>query len=165
MAQDKNSEKKKYEFGGLKEFNLEEIESEVLNDSVYLDVFAGSDAQFKEELKGLESPLEKLAQLDGLTYNYKTEEFSEYNFPKQRQIGFIAQAVEKVFPELVIKNEAGHLMVNYAQLTPVLTEGIKQLHNKVEKQEQQIQRLTQLVEQLSAPHGTREDEEEKSTTL
>jgi|GEM_PF-593907 hypothetical protein len=168
MAQDnKNSEKKKYEFGGIKEFNLEEIESEVLNDSVYLDVFAGSDAVFKEDLKSLESPLEKILHLDGVSYNYKTNDYPDYNFPKQRQIGLIAQAVEKVFPELVMKNDAGHLLVNYAQLTPVLAEGIKQLNDKVEKQERQIEKLTQLVERLTSQGipSPEEDGEEKSTTL
>lgn len=165
MTQDKGSEKKKYEFGGLKEFNLEEIESEVLNDSVYLDVFAGSDIQFKEDVKELGPTLDRLGQLDGLTYNYKTEEFPEYNFPKQRQIGFMAQALEKVFPELVIKNDAGHLMVNYAQMTPILTEGIKQLNEKVEKQEQQIQKLTLLVERLTDANIPPKSEDEKQATL
>ena len=37
------SGKKDYNFGGIKDCNLEQIENEVLNDSVYLDVFAGSD--------------------------------------------------------------------------------------------------------------------------
>ena len=40
-----------YFFGGITEYRLEDIEAEVLNDNVYLDVFAGSDVRFKEEIK------------------------------------------------------------------------------------------------------------------
>lgn len=159
MTQQKD-DKKEYNFGGIKEFNLEQIESEVLNDSVYLDVFAGSDSVFKKDLKSVESCLEKLETLDAVNYLYKTDEFPKHAFPKTRQIGFIAQAVEKVFPELVMKTPEGHLMVNYANLTPVLTEGVKELSSQVKRQEQEIQELKNLVNQLLQTK-TQSEEEQK----
>lgn len=161
MSDDKNSKKKKYEFGGIKEFNLEEIEAEVLNDSVYLDVFAGSDTRFKKDLHAIENPLEKIAALDGLSYSYKTEEFPQKGFSPQRQIGFIAQAVQQIFPELVREDSEGYLAVNYAQMTPVLLEGIKTLHQKVEAQSREIQELKSLVHDMVQIQMKNEDDKER----
>jgi hypothetical protein len=158
---DKKDQKKEYKFGGIKEFNLEEIESEVLNDSVYLDVFAGSDRMFKEDVRALENSLSKIQELDGVTYNYKVNEFPDYAFSKERQVGFIAQAVERVLPELVMKDENGYLKVNYAHMTPVLLEGIKELSGIVERQDRQIKELTARLNRLSPPAKEQEETEEK----
>lgn len=123
-------EKKDYDFGGIKEFNLEEIEKEVLNDSVYLDVFAGSDLGFKENINPLVNPLEKLMKLDAVTYDYKPET----GFSKEPQVGFIAQEVEKVIPVSVATDKEGMKYVNYASLAPILVESVKELSKKIEDQ-------------------------------
>lgn len=133
--------KKDYDFGGLQEFNLEEIEAEILNDSVYLDVFAGSDEAFKTDVEPLESPLELLDNLHGLTYHYKTEEFPKHLFPKEKQIGLMAQDVEKVYPLAVKTDEEGLKYVNYAALAPILIESIKELKEQVQNQNKEIAEL------------------------
>lgn len=142
----KSPEKKEYDFGGIKEFNLEEIESEVLNDSVYLDVFAGSDAAFKEDVRPIENSLAKIAALDGVTFDYRVKDFPEKKFDPARQAGFVAQAVEKVMPELTKRDNDGHLHVNYAQFAPFLVEGIKDLSQKLETQQREIELLRQALE-------------------
>lgn len=159
------SSKKEYKFGGIKEFNLEEIESEVLNDSVYLDVFAGSDAAFKEDLRPIENPLEKLAGLDGVSFNYRVDEFPQKNFDRSRQVGFIAQAVEKVMPELTKRDNEGHLHVNYAQFAPLLVESIKTLNEKLEAQEREIQKLREELNiEASGDSAKTSEMEEKAKT-
>ena len=139
--QNKNSDKKEYNFGEVQEFNLEEIEKEVLNDSVYLDVFAGSDQAFKENINKMQNPLSLLNNLHGMTYHYKTEQFKEKNFPKNKQLGLIAQDVEKVYPLAVTTDEDGLKYVNYASLAPILIESIKELHQIVKSQNEEIARL------------------------
>jgi len=129
--------KKDYKFGGIKEFNLEEIEKEVLNDSVYLDVFAGSDAGFKQNIHPLTNPLEKIMKLDGVTYDYKPET----GFSKEPQIGFLAQEVEKVVPIAVTADADGMKYVNYASLAPLLVESVKELSKKVDEQSKVIAEL------------------------
>ena len=144
----KNSEKKPYNFGGLTEFNLEEIESEVLNDSVYLDVFAGSDMAFKEDIQQTPSMLGNVLKLDTVSYNYKTEEFKEKNFPIEEQIGLIANDVEKIFPHVVKKDENGMRHVNYGMLTPVLIKSIQELNQQLQDQNEVIAKLTKKLEEL-----------------
>lgn len=144
MSEDKKKSENKengYYFGGIKEFNLEEIESEVLNDSVYLDVFAGSDIRFKENAEPLNGAMEKVLALSGFKYDYKTDAFPNKRFSSNRQIGFMAQTVEKVLPELVATDENGYKAINYAQMAPVLAEAIKELNEKVVTLEKKIKEL------------------------
>jgi hypothetical protein len=90
-----------------------------------------SDKRFKNNLTSLAnvsgSALMNLANINSYYYNYKVEEFPERQFPKDRQIGFIAQEVEAIYPELVITDEQGYKKVDYAKITPVLVEAIKEL--------------------------------------
>jgi hypothetical protein len=137
----KNEGKKDYQFGGIKEFNLEEIENEVLNDSVYLDVFAGSDLRFKEKIKPGHLGLAEVNAIDTFSYEYKTKDFPKQNFPQGRVSGVIAQELEKVAPIAVTQDENGMKYVNYAQLAPMLIEAVKELSTKVDRQEKIIKDL------------------------
>ena len=131
--EDKKLIKKEYVFGEIKEFDLEKIETEVLKDSVYLDVFAGSDLAFKEDCAELNPSvtLEKLSQLQAYNFKYKTSEFPEHNFPQGEQFGFMAQDVEKQFPQLIKKDSSGHSFVNYQQMIPIMAETIKNLNERI----------------------------------
>ncbi len=53
------------------------------------------------------------------------------------QVGLIAQELEKVYPELVFTDADGYKSVNYAQLTPVLIEAIKEQQAQIEALKQQ----------------------------
>lgn len=123
------------------------------------DMFLMSDRRFKKQINPLKKNLSKLKRLEGVSYAFRTSEFQGRNFEKGKQIGLIAQDVEKIFPELVITFEDGYKAVNYIGLIPVLIEGIKEqeqkivalnkkLADKTIDQQQQIDELKSLVEQL-----------------
>ena len=130
---DKNKARKEYIFGDITEYDLEKIEAEVLKDSVYLDVFAGSDLAFKNDCIELDSTvaLAKLGQLQAYNFSYKTSEFPEHNFPVGEQFGFMAQDVEKQFPQLIKKDSSGNRFVNYQQMIPIIAETIKNLNERI----------------------------------
>jgi len=136
-----NNSKKPYNFGGIKDFNLEEIENEVLNDSVYLDVFAGSDVRFKENIEPLNGGLEEIKNLQAYEYNYKTNEFPQNDFPQGRQRGLMAQQLENILPLAVKEDDQGMKYVNYASLAPLLIEAVKELSEKVDQQAGEIDAL------------------------
>ncbi|MCF8058925.1 MAG: tail fiber domain-containing protein [Bacteriovoracaceae bacterium] len=140
-----NTKKLPYSFGGINDFNLEEIENEVLNDSVYLDVFAGSDVRFKENVKPFTGGLQNILNLQSYTYNYKTKEFTDKNFPEEEQLGLMAQDVEKVAPIAVATDDSGLKYVNYARLAPMLIESIKDLHHIIEEQSKKISELEKKI--------------------
>jgi len=114
-----------------------------------------SDARFKKNIQPIQDPMEKLMQLNGVTYEYKTNEFPDRGFDDNEQVGVIAQDVEKVFPHLVFTDDKGYKAVDYPKLIPVLIESIKAermlittLTTHVKEQQQQIDELKMLVNKL-----------------
>ena len=90
---------------------------------------APSDRKYKENIKPIESALDKAMQLQGVTFDWKD---SESILDIKEDIGFIAQDVEKVLPELVRDNGKGNLSLRYQGITPVLLEAIKELKAEID---------------------------------
>jgi hypothetical protein len=87
-----------------------------------------SDERFKTNIHPLDNPLAQVLALRGVSYEWKDKVRGE-----GRQIGFIAQEIEKVLPELVITNADGYKSVQYQNLVPVLVEAIKQQQAQIEQ--------------------------------
>jgi hypothetical protein len=91
-----------------------------------------SDERFKQNITAIKSPLQKLMQLNGVEYEMKTTTFAKNHFTPGRQMGLIAQNVEKVIPEAVSEMD-GYKGVDYARLVPLLIESIKELQKEIEE--------------------------------
>jgi hypothetical protein len=116
-----------------------------------------SDLRYKKNFSKIENPLKKVLSLNGLHYDWRIEEFKENNFTKDRQIGFIAQEIEEIFPEMVLTDAKGYKSVDYARLTPVLVEAIKELKTlndelkgKNEKLEENSQKIEARLSKIEA---------------
>lgn len=114
--------------------------------------FTASDRRLKSNFQAIESPLERLLRLNGFSYTITTKSKpvdGDMIVSTTQQYGVIAQEVEEVFPEMVqekaLFNNAGddtvYKTVNYDQLIPVLIESIRELNEKVEKLEEEIEVL------------------------
>lgn len=106
-----------------------------------------SDIRFKRNFSSIATPLDKVLQMNGFHYYWKTEQFKEKNFPESRQIGFIAQEVEALFPELVNTDDNGYKSVDYARLTPILVEAIKELKKENDAIRKDVEALKNIVSQ------------------
>jgi hypothetical protein len=91
-------------------------------------VTASSDEKLKTNIKNIENALDKVLNLRGVEFNY-----IEHG---GKSIGFIAQEVEKVIPELVStqNGENGlHLKsVAYQNFVALLVEAIKELKSQID---------------------------------
>ncbi len=106
-----------------------------------------SDKRFKKDLNQLEGVLSKISGLNGYTYFWNRTANEEKGIKDEsQQIGLIAQEVEKVFPQLVKTDDEGFKSVNYAQMTAVLIEAVKELNAKVETLESENTDLKAQVE-------------------
>lgn len=80
----------------------------------------GSDERWKENIVDLESCLDALLALRPRRFDYINGE--------KNQIGFVAQEVEPILPELVqVVDEAGHLGLRTTNLIPMLVQALQEL--------------------------------------
>lgn len=115
--------------------------------------YVTSDSRFKKDLKRLDNSTQKLFSLSGITYNYKADEFKNWNFSKEKQIGFLAQEVQKAFPELVSKDSNGYLSVNYIGLIPVIVEALKEQQKTIEAKDDQVKALEERIASMEKAMG------------
>ncbi|RYE19686.1 MAG: hypothetical protein EOP51_19400 [Sphingobacteriales bacterium] len=100
-----------------------------------------SDLRYKKNITPLQSSLQNILKINGVQYDWKQDEFPEQNFSDKKQLGFIAQDLEKIYPEMVFTDSKGYKSVDYARLTPVLVEAVKELSVKNDNQQAQIDEL------------------------
>jgi hypothetical protein len=107
--------------GGQKPGTIDTISQ--LGSTAALMAMAFSDERMKENINQIEDPIKKVNMLDGVTFNYKGQ--------PQQSAGLLAQDVERVLPMAVAEQDNGMKAVNYAQVTGLLTEAVKDLSRKV----------------------------------
>lgn len=112
-----------------------------------------SDVRMKQNIANLDNALTNTLRLRAVTFNWNTDEFPYMGFSNQTQIGFIAQEVEQVYPELVSIDVNGYKSIDYANLTPVLLEAIKEQQGAINALQQQNAELIERIKTLENVAG------------
>jgi hypothetical protein len=114
-----------------------------------LGVLASSE-RYKTDIAPMSELSEKLGQLRPVTFHYKTD-------PKSvQQYGLIAEEVDTVYPELVIRDRSGKIQgVRYEELAPMLLKEVQ--HQAAEIRDLKQQQQTQLA--LQSEHAAAQDAE------
>jgi len=134
-----------------------------------------SDAQFKTDVQELTNATELLLALRPKTYVFNDVAPQAMNLPDGPQIGFLAQEVEEVLPQLVgstsfpamfdgegvqINEAVDYKALNYVGLIPVLVGAAQEQHTVQLSQTEELaalhDRLDQLEAMLSACCASRE---------
>jgi cytoskeletal protein CcmA (bactofilin family) len=89
------------------------------------NLFLYSDQRIKKNIEYLDGSLDKLKYMRGVMYNLIKDP------SKKRQTGVIAQEIEKVLPE-VIDNKGEYKTVAYPNMVAFLIEVIKDINNKID---------------------------------
>ncbi|BFU22183.1 hypothetical protein CL6EHI_149030 [Entamoeba histolytica] len=92
------------------------IAGEVLAENGFLQ---RSDARVKEHIEPLKGCVDKILNLTGKSFKYIGKD--------EKKLGFIAQEVQEVCPELVHEDEFG-LSVDVIGIIPILVEALKEIH-------------------------------------
>ncbi len=111
-------------------------------------VLLSSDARYKEKIEPINNAHQLVEQLNGVFFNWKTEEFQHKGFDNNRQIGFIAQEVEAILPELVATDEDGYKSVDYAKITAVLVQAFKEQQEEIEQLKAENEKYAELEEKI-----------------
>lgn len=122
--------------------------------------YSVSDARLKTNIKKMNYGLESILKLNPVTYNWKKEQFGKTVVPenqKQVKLGFLAQEVQKVLPELVqsedwkresetnpdvyVKKQRDFLAVNYVEMVPVLVKAMQEQQEMINELKKEIEAL------------------------
>jgi hypothetical protein len=86
--------------------------------------FYSSDERLKKNIQVIDHALDKVKQINGVTFNWKKS--------GEKSLGVIAQNVETVLPELVKTNKNGMKAVEYGNIVGLLIEAIKEQQQEIE---------------------------------
>lgn len=109
-----------------------------------------SDLKYKTNIHYIDGALSAVNKIEGVYYNWKADEFPDDNFSEERQIGFIAQDVEKYFPELVRTDNEGYKALDYSKMTAVLLQAVKEQQTLIDEQEAEAENMKSRIEYLES---------------
>ncbi len=102
-----------------------------------------SDASLKKDIRPITKAMDKIKALEGVSFRWKNS--------GEPSIGFVAQKVKPVLPELVDYIEKDKLYtLNYDGIVAVLVEALKEQQAEIKKMKQDITELRQEVQKLKA---------------
>lgn len=136
--------------------------------------YTNSDLKLKKNITALDGNemLSKIMNIDGKKYEFKQNDElelifkdqnkgieSEYsynptNLPKGERYGFIAQEIEKEFPELVMTDSKTNLKaVDYEGMIPILLQSIKEQQKTINQLQEKINNMVIISKQnISSPY-------------
>lgn len=99
-----------------------------VNTGTGVGISCSSDERLKTNIADISNTdaLKNLANIKTVSYNWKAS-------PTGKQmIGFLAQDLQKYYPQVVSESSNGYLQVNYAGMVPAVVAAIKELNLKVD---------------------------------
>jgi Chaperone of endosialidase len=100
-----------------------------------------SDIRLKTNITPVDIGLQEILQLNPITFNWKNDSNGPLHY------GLVAQEVEKVIPDAVIRSDVvtndtpdGQLNLKYEELIPILVKSVQELNAKVESLENESAR-------------------------
>ena len=110
----------------IRDNGYSEFKSSVSANSFY----ASSDIRLKNILDDINIDFDKLKLIPKKYYTWKGSDIL--------QLGTIAQDIQKIYPEVVSKNENGYLSVDYSKLSIIALAAIDKLNERIKELECQI---------------------------
>lgn len=103
------------------------------------DVYIRSDIRLKSDLVKVDNAINKVLQLTGYSYD-KHKSLTDKEIIK-REVGLIAQDVQKVLPEAVNESEDTTLTISNSSVNALLVEAIKEQQKQIEAMMARIKQL------------------------
>ena len=110
-----------------------------INTDLYVNgsIYNPSDKNLKKNIEQISSnKIDDFTILNPVQYSFKDDVKNKVHY------GFIAQDVEKIYPELVKNSEMGYKTINYIEFIPLLVQKINDNAKEIELLKLKIQELS-----------------------
>ncbi len=114
-----------------------------------------SDIRYKKNIAPINEALNNVLKMQGVTYDWKVNEFPKKHFSNDKQVGFIAQDMEKIYPQVVLTDAEGYKSIDYSKLTPILVESIKEQQKTIDILKAQNIQILELLNFLKTDYENR----------
>jgi hypothetical protein len=96
--------------------------------------------RLKKNVRKIDSPLSKLLKLRGVSFIWNSK---NPNLENTKDIGFVAQEIAHVLPELVFKEKNGNDLykVKYNDIIALCLEAVKEHEDKIKSKEERLSKL------------------------
>jgi len=108
--------------------------------------YTASDLRLKKEIEENPYGLSELMKMDAKTYHYKTDKSNS-----KKSIGFIAQDINEITPELVLyDSESDQYSLNYGAINVIAVQAIQEQQEIISQQANDIETLKSQMASLKA---------------
>lgn len=115
---------------------------------------SASDARFKHDIRPLSGALDRLLELQGVTFEYNADIPKGYGTPGRRT-GFVAQQVETVFPEWVSVDANGYRLVAPNGFEALTVEALRELRAREDSAVESAEADAAQANQVAQAQATR----------
>ena len=96
-------------------------------------------------MKNLEDSIKKIKKIRGVRFFWKPNPFFDISQLPKDNIGFIAQEIKQVIPELVFGSEENGYGVKYTDVVALCIEAIKEQSNILERAKEKLSNLEKIA--------------------
>jgi hypothetical protein len=125
-----------------------------------------SDIRDKERIEPLKYGLDEILKLEPITFKWKEEKIDDFIVPsneKETKLGFVAQQIQPILPEVIetaewkeyeenpgvlVKKDMRRLGVSYSEIIPVAIKAIQEQQEQIEKLKKQKEELVRLISEF-----------------
>ncbi len=113
--------------------------------------WVASDAKLKRNINKVDGALDKIMQLEGMTYEFRRDEYPELGLNPGLNYGFLTENVKSVMPEAVTPGigtdakVADFEVLNYDMVIPVLVEAMKEQQSLISELQAKVATLKAMV--------------------
>lgn len=99
--------------------------------------FSLSDSRLKDNQQKIENCIGRIQKINGVSFNWNDKQETY----RGKDIGLVAQQVQKIAPEIVDTRKSGYLAIKYEKIIPLLIGAIKEQQKKIDTLESEIDYL------------------------
>jgi hypothetical protein len=118
------------------------VKLQVNGDIIANSIAGSSDLRFKSNIRPVTNALDKIKALRGVYFNWNQNDYPDRQFGSNIELGFIAQEVEKIIPEIVTKDKTKDEFrsIKYDKLVALLVEAIKEQQKQIDSLKFEVKR-------------------------
>ncbi len=146
---------------GMVRYNTASTLFEFRQNGAWVNYTTVSDGRLKTNVVPVEKGLDIINQLNPVFYDWDSKNPKSAGFEQKHQVGFIAQEVEKVLPEVVNKGEDSYRSLEYGKMVSVVIAAVKELYQKFVGHDQQLTEQARQIASVKAENEKLKVEVEK----